>query len=180
MKIKNTKLLFIYRHSIFKIFSFETDNKDLQNITKALNIKKRKDRIEYVYDEAIKYINNYYSEDLCKFKNGKCIVQRQNKKDGINGCCRYCHLVTEKGCPSANLACKLLYCKTALGNIKLLKLREIPILKCLSIWQRSILKGSFFETKEEVIKDLYYGPVYSAFKNIFKEIPKIFKNRYKK
>lgn len=40
--------------------------------------------------------------------------------------------------------------------MKLLKLREIPILKCLSLSQRIILKGSFFQTREEVIKGLYY------------------------
>ena len=40
--INNTKLLFLYRLSIFKLFTFKTDNEDLKTIVKALNIKRRK------------------------------------------------------------------------------------------------------------------------------------------
>ncbi len=112
--INNTKLLFLYRLSIFKSFTFKTDNKDLKIIVEALNIKRRKDRIKYVYEEAIKVINKYYYMDLCKFKDNKCIVQRKNKSNTISGCCRTCLILTDKGCPSNNLTCKLLYCKTAL------------------------------------------------------------------
>ena len=177
MELKSTKLLFLYRSFLFKHIKFETKDNNLKTIVDALNIKKRKQRIEYVYDEAIKYINNYYSDDLCKFENNKCIVQRNSKKDIINGCCKLCPLVTDKGCPSSNLACKLIYCNTALGNLKLLKLRDIQILKCLSILQRLTLKGDFFLTKEEIIKDLYYGPIYSSFKTTFKEFSKLFKKK---
>ena len=79
--INNTKLLFLYRLSIFKLFTFKTNNEELKTIVKALNIKKRKNRIKYVYEEAIKVINNYYYMDLCKFKDNKCIVQRKNKSN---------------------------------------------------------------------------------------------------
>lgn len=175
MELRSTKFVFLYRSFLFRIVKFKTNEKELKNIVQALNIKKRKQRIEYVYDEAIKYINEYYSDDLCQFENNQCIAQRKGKKKGKFGCCRECLLVTDKGCPSSNLACKLIYCKTALGNIKLLKLMEIPILKCISLFQRSILKGDFFQTREEIIKDLYYGPVYSSFRICFKELAKLLK-----
>ena len=175
MIVKSTKLLFLYRSLLFRHVKFETKDKELKNIVRALNIKKRKKRIEYVYDEAIKYINNYYLDDLCKFENNMCIAQRNGKRNGTFGCCRECPLVTDIGCPSSNLACKLIYCKSALGNVKLLKLREIQILKCLSLFQRIILKGDFFHTREEILNDLYYGPVYSSFRIYFKELAKLLK-----
>ena len=102
MKLKSTKLLFLYRSFLFRFVKFKTNNNNLKNIVHALNIKKRKTRIEYVYDEAIKYINKYYSDDLCRFKNNQCIAQRKGNKKGSFGCCRNCPLVTDKGCPSSN------------------------------------------------------------------------------
>lgn len=63
MEVKSTKLLFLYRSFLFRFVKFETKNNDLKNIVQALNIKTRKARIEFVYDEAIKYINKYYSKD---------------------------------------------------------------------------------------------------------------------
>lgn len=154
---------------MFRFTKFDTNNKDLTKIVKALNLKGKK-RIIYVYDEAIKEINKYYSKDLCQFKDNQCIVQRTNGKGQVNGCCCLCSLKTEKGCPTVNLSCKLLYCKTALGNIKALKLNDIKILKVLSLRQRLILKGEFFSSKEEIINDLYHGIVYSAFRACFSEI----------
>ncbi len=155
--IKNTKLLWLYRSLIFNGVNFVTKNNDLKLIVEALNIKKRKERINFVYDEAIKYINKYYEKDLCKFENGMCIVQRNNGSNDKNGCCKRCKLVTDKGCSTTNMACKLIYCKTALKNFKSLKIREIEILKCFSPLQRIILKSCFFNTREEIINYLYYG-----------------------
>lgn len=170
INLKNIKYLFLYQSFLFKKVVFETDDKSLLSIVKALNIKNKLLRIEYIYDEGIKYINNYYSDDLCKFEDNKCIAQRKNGNEYINGCCRKCPIVTDNGCPSSNLVCKLVYCKTALGNIKLLKFNEIPILKCLSIKQRMILRSSFFNTREEILNDLYYGLIYSLIRGLKKEI----------
>jgi len=168
--LKSTRLLWLYRSFIFKNTKFFSKNKELETIVNALNIKNRIKRIEYVYEKAIEYINKYYSEDLCKFENNQCIVQRNLGTGHINGCCRTCSLVTSKGCPSNNLSCKLIYCKSALGNIKLLSVWKIPILRCLSIGQRLILRGDFFNTKEEIIKDLNYGLCYWMLKELWKDI----------
>lgn len=170
IKINNTKLLFLYRSCLFRFCSFYSDNNDLREIVMALNIKNRRERITYVFDEAISVLNNYYSDDLCQFKDGKCIVQREKNIDRVNGCCRLCPIVTDKGCPSVNIMCKLIYCKRALGNIKLLKMSDIKILKCLSPIQRLIILSDTFNTREEVIKDLYYGPFYSVPRGLFKEL----------
>ncbi len=170
IEIRKLRLLFLYRTIFFKRVTFTSEDKNLETIIKALNIKKRKQKIEFVYDEAIKYIDQYYTTDLCKFKNSQCIVQRQNNNHEVNGCCRICPLVTNKGCPSKNIACKLVYCKTALANLKPLKINNIPILKCLSLRQRLIVMGNFFNTREEILKDINYGVVYSTCRSLKREI----------
>ena len=170
MKINNLNKIFLYRSIFFKKVVFETDIKEYKIIVEALNIKNRKKRIAYVYDEAVKIINKYYSDDLCKFKNNQCIAQRKNKSKTISGCCRTCPLVTDKGCPTSNLTCKLLYCKTALKNLKALKIGDIKILKCLSITQRLILKTDFYATREQVINDLYYGIIIYGIRSLLREI----------
>lgn len=170
IKVKNTKFLFIYRTLIFKKIKFETENPNLKNIMKALNIKDKRKRVEYVYNETIKALNKYYHEDLCKFIDGQCIIQRTNKKGKYNGCCRFCPLVTDKGCPSENVSCKLIYCKTATKNIKLIRIRDIDITKCLTPFQRVILKGDFFVTKDEFIDDLCSGILVYAYRTIKRDI----------
>ena len=168
IKIMNTKLLFLYRSIFFRKVKFETSNKDLRIIVNALNIKNKKNRIMYVYDEAIKYINNYYREDLCKFIDGKCIAQRNNCSEHVDGCCYRCPIVTDKGCPSSNFACKLIYCKTAIGNMKRLNFNDVKILKCLSIPQRIVILTDFFSTREEILKDVNRGLLITVCKYIFK------------
>ena len=46
IEVKNTKMLFLYRCFLFKFINFETKDKKLKVIVNALNIKKRKQRIE--------------------------------------------------------------------------------------------------------------------------------------
>ena len=41
MELKNTKLLFLYRSILFKFIKFETKDKNLKPIVKALNIKNK-------------------------------------------------------------------------------------------------------------------------------------------
>ena len=61
IKLKNTKLLFIYRHSLFKLFSFATDNKDIENIIKALL-----DDINMSQDKYYEELNNKEKYNLAK------------------------------------------------------------------------------------------------------------------
>ncbi|MBR3362721.1 MAG: hypothetical protein IKG40_02215 [Bacilli bacterium] len=178
MELKNTKLLFLYRSILFKFIKFETKDKNLKPIVKALNIKNKKQRIEYIYDEAIKIINNYYSDDLCKFIDNKCIAARKYKKDKINGCCRLCIHQNSKGCKVNNLSCKLFYCKAALENIKKLNIDEIAILKCLNKRQRFILKSDYFSTREEVINDLYYGIIIATIRISYRLIKQLLKRKH--
>lgn len=180
MELRSTKLLFLYKSFLFKRVFFTTKNKELKKIAKGLNIKKRRKRIEYIYNEAIREINSYYAKDLCDFKNNQCIAQRLSGRSDVNGCCiSNCPNFGDKGCVTINLTCKLIYCKSALGNIKRLKFRNIKILKLLSIAQRIILRTDFFSSREEIISDLYYGLIIYGFRCVKKELV-LFKRKLKR
>ena len=170
---KFLKKLNFYKYMYLTDYNIENNinKKELDIIIKALSIKKRKERIAYLYDEGAKYIDKYYSEDLCQFKDNKCFLQRKRNDGSKYGCCRYCkYVISNKGCPTSNISCKMIYCKEALKNIKKLKLSDIDFFKCFSIFQRIILKIDYCSTRDQVINDLYYGPIYWLIRSIKKGI----------
>ncbi len=161
--IEFLKKLFFYKYDKLTRFNIVNNigNEEIDKISKCLNIKSRRKRITYIYDEIINYLNEYYKEDLCKFENDKCFVQRMNNSKTKFGCCGDCNLVKSgMGCPTNNVSCKLLYCKPAIKNIKKIRLTDIPITRCLSVFQRFMLRFDFFSTREQVINHLYFGLIY--------------------
>lgn len=160
-KEKFIKKLYLYRYNIF--IKYETDIKDeeLNIIINALNIKSRYKRIKYIINNGIDIIDNYYKEcNLCKFINNKCICHRKINKDYINGCCRKCIYQSSKGCTTKNIACKLYNCSYVDYNGKnKLNFNDINLFKLLNPYQRYILKNDYFSKPNEVIIDLYVGPV---------------------
>lgn len=167
--------LFLYR-SILCLFVKFYDNNSLipvDNIIDCLNIKNRKKRITYIYDNLCKQIDTYYQDkNICKFEHGKCFIQKKKKKY-TNGCCRRCKYVGPTGCTSSNFACKMFYCSSAAKGYTLLTEKDLPLLKCLSIRQRFILRHDFFSSREEVIKDLCWE---SVFINLFRIYPRFISN----
>ena len=154
--------LFFYKSFIFKktTFTVETKYEQLKPIIKALNIKKRKDRITYIYDEACRQIDNHYkNKNICGFKNNKCYVQQKLNNGTINGCCRLCKYQSEKGCKTVNLTCKLFTCSEVEKRCKIITFDDLKILNLLSYRNKMILKSDYFSKRENVIKDLYYGSV---------------------
>lgn len=166
-----------YKYYPFTKFIIKNNinNPNITIISNYLNIKNRTKKIKYIYKEAIKYINNYYTQDLCQFKNNQCFIQRRNKSNKRFGCCQDCKLVKENlGCTTNNFSCKLVYCKPAIKNITLLKIKDIDILRCYSLIQRFILRFDFFSTEEQIINDLKYGIPW-LFRSFFKGIKIAFK-----
>ena len=152
--------LFFYKSFIFKKtkFTVETNYEEVKPIINALNIKKRKPRITYIYDEACKQIDNHYkNKNICGFKNNKCYVQQKLQNGTINGCCRMCLYQSTKGCTTKNLTCKLFTCSEVEKRCKVIKFDDLKILNLLSFRNRMILKSDYFSKREDVIKDLYYG-----------------------
>lgn len=150
--------LFLYRSFLYSFVNFESSCKSLKPLVNALNIKTRKKRIAYVYDEACRTIDNYYkNKNLCDFKDGRCISHRENNKTLKNGCCRLCEHRTGGSCPSRNIACKLFFCTTVKEKNETLKFSDISILKVLTPLQRFTLKSDYFSLEKDVINDLYSG-----------------------
>ena len=152
--------LFFYKSFIFKktYFTVETNFEEVKPIINALNIKKRKERIIYIYDEACNQIDKHYqNKNICGFKNNKCYVQQKLQNGTINGCCRMCLYQSAKGCTTKNLTCKLFTCSEVEKRCKVIKFDDLKILNLLSFRNRMILKSDYFSKREDVIKDLYYG-----------------------
>ena len=154
--------LFFYKSFIFKktYFTMETSFEEVKPIINALNIKKRKERIIYIYDEACNQIDKHYqNKNICGFKNNKCYVQQKLQNGTINGCCRMCMYQSAKGCTTKNLTCKLFTCSEVEKRCKVIKFDDLKILNLLSFRNRMILKSDYFSKREDVIKDLYYGSI---------------------
>lgn len=168
------KRLFIYRSFLCRFIQFKSSSLlPINSFIIALNIKNRKKRIIYIYDHLCNSLDTYYQDkNFCKFKNGKCIIQ-QRKKKYVNGCCRRCKYVTDKGCATSNFACKMFYCESSHKNEKLLTDKELPLLKCLSIRQRFILRHDYFSSREDVINDLWWE---SVIINLFRIYPRFISN----
>lgn len=168
------KLLPLYKSFLFgKIyFLLESSNDGLERIIKALNIKSKRERIEYVYDEACMELDNQFKGiNVCGFKNNKCYTQRSCNK--INGCCRKCIYQSNRGCTTKNLTCKLFYCGEVTKKYNPLKFEDLTILKVLSIRQRIILKHAYFSSREEVLKDLEIGSlIIFVFRLVYRYIAK--------
>ena len=168
--IKRIKLYkrLIYRNTIFKTNSKDID---IQRIIKGLNIKNRKERITYVFDESCKMLDNQTKNtNICGFdKNKQCIVQRNNKSNHICGCCRLCEYVTLNGCPSKNVACKLFNCSEVTKNYNTLKYKDLYLLKLLNFKQRQIIKSNYFTIREEALKDKGFNIHLKAAEELVKE-----------
>ena len=184
--VNNYKWLILYKTFLFNHHTFKTKSHDdnLIAITNALNIKKRNKRIEYIYDYACEQLDKYYSDkNTCKFVNGQCRNQQGSDCKYNNGCCRLCMYQSSKGCKTSNLTCKLFYCDSVFNEFKVLRMRDIPILKLLTARQRLILRYDFFSSRENVLLDLKIGMIsfygIRIFFNIIKTLfvlPKIRKN----
>lgn len=169
LEVKNTKqlnnfykLLPIYKSFIYRPVEFivEDDKFKIQKIVYALNIKSRRKRISYVFDEACREIDELFKEkNICGFKNGKCYLQRKNHSPEFNGCCRKCRYQSCEGCITKNLACKLFFCSEVKKRHKVIEFDDIKILRCLSIRQRLIVKSDYFSKRDEVLKDLYFNSI---------------------
>lgn len=148
----------LYKSLFYKniTFKMDKDKYDIQSIITALNIKNRKKRITYIYDEACRKIDNHYkNRNICGFKNNKCYVQQKLNNGNINGCCRYCLYQSSVGCKTSNLTCKLFTCSEVEKRCKTVKYEEIKILKLLNYRQRLIAKTNYFTKRETFINDLY-------------------------
>ncbi len=79
-----------------------------------IDLKKLSIEYDRFYEEADKLFKKY---NPCKFKDGKCICNRNNTYPSKNGCCGMCRYLNSKGCTIKSLGCKLYICWREHGKI---------------------------------------------------------------
>ncbi len=161
----------IYYNTLFVVKN-DINEKNIDYIISALNIKNRKKRIEYIYDQSCDLIDEKFENiNICGFKNGKCYVQRKLKNDKCNGCCRKCLYQTENGCTTKNLSCKLFNCSEVTSRYNVIRYNDLKLLKLFSLKNKIIIKSDYFSKKDDVLKDLYsYSLIYSTFRIVYRLI----------
>lgn len=159
----------LYCNTLFVVKN-NINNKMIDYIINALNIKNRKKRIVYIYDSSCELIDdNTKNINICGFKNNKCYVQRKIKNGKCNGCCRKCLYQTNEGCPTKNLACKLFNCSEVTSRYDVIKYDDLKLLQLLSLKNQFIIKSDYFSTREDVLKDLYcYSFTYSTLRIVYR------------
>ena len=173
---KFLKKINIYKSILYYNTLFEVKNnineKNIDYITNALNMKNRKKRIEYVYDQSCKLIDwKNKGINICGFENGKCWVQRKIKNGKCNGCCRKCIYQTSNGCSTKNLSCKLFNCTEVRSRYNVIRYNDLKLLRLLSKKNQIIIKSDYFSKREDVLKDLYsYSLIYSTFRIFYRLI----------
>ena len=173
---KFLKRINIYKSILYYNTLFEVKNnineKNIDYITNALNMKNRKKRIEYVYDQSCKLIDwKNKGINICGFENGKCWVQRKIKNGKCNGCCRKCIYQTSNGCSTKNLSCKLFNCTEVRSRYNVIRYNDLKLLRLLSKKNQIIIKSDYFSKREDVLKDLYsYSLIYSTFRIFYRLI----------
>lgn len=184
--VKLLKHIKYYKIMSYFNITFEIQNNikndEVHAISKALNIKKRKKRIEYVYDEICRFIDSKNKNiNICGFEHNKCHVQLLKGSDKCNGCCRTCLYQSTNGCLTKNLACKMFYCSEVKKRYKVLKYDDLNLLKLLSWKQRFIIKSDYFSLREDVLKDLYsISIIYSSSRILYRMIRNYLLLFYKK
>ena len=173
---KFLKKINIYKSILYYNTLFEVKNnineRNIDYITNALNMKNRKKRIEYVYDQSCKLIDwKNKGINICGFENGKCWVQRKIKNGKCNGCCRKCIYQTSNGCSTKNLSCKLFNCTEVRSRYNVIRYNDLKLLRLLSKKNQIIIKSDYFSKREDVLKDLYsYSLIYSTFRIFYRLI----------
>ena len=162
----------ILYHNTFFVLNNNINDSMVNHIISALNIKNRKKRINFIYDQSCTIIDEKVKgKNICGFKNGKCYVQRKLKNDKCNECCRKCIYQTNYGCPTSNLVCKLFNCSEVTSRYEVITYKDLKLLKILSLKNQLIVKSGYFSKREDILKDLYsYSIVYSTLRIIYRII----------
>ena len=147
----------LYRNTRFEISS-ALHNERIRDMETALNIKNRRQRIEYLYDRACDIVDEYNNKNgiICHYSaEGICEDPKHQKNK--NGCCFICYLQSPEGCPTKNLSCKLFYCDHMCSKYVPITMDDIDLLKLFTWSQREIIKSNEFLDRKTYIDILWVG-----------------------
>lgn len=136
-------------------------NRELHIIEKGINLKDKKKRYSYVYDEICKILDEKVDTNYCEFKNDTCYRDRLKNNGHKNGCCECvgrgkCKFLKNGNCTMKScMACKLFTCSALRKKgIKEKATNYLPLKVFFTSKQRDILSFSYWTPKEVVIKRL--------------------------
>lgn len=136
-------------------------NRELHIIEKGINIKDKKKRYSFVYDEVCKILDEKISMNYCEFKNDTCYRDRQKNNGHKNGCCECegrgkCKFLINGNCTMKScIACKLFTCSALRKKgINEKASKYLPLKVFFTSKQIDILSYSYWVPKDIVIKRL--------------------------
>ena len=146
-----------------RIYSYLDDktNRELSIIEKGINIKDKKERYSYVYDEVCKILDEKVDTNYCEFKDNVCYRDRLKNNGHKNGCCEClgrgkCKYLNDGVCTMKScMACKLFTCASLRKKgIDEKANNYLPLKVFFTKKQRDILSYSYWTPKDVVIKRL--------------------------
>ena len=112
---------------------------------------------------AVHYSCDYLDKEneinnMCDFKDNKCVKHRELKIDKKTGCCpSFCKYVDCKVCTVKNLSCKIFMCNFLEDRGYYFTPHTIPVLKKhLNIVERFMCFGLLFKTTKRTISRLWF------------------------
>lgn len=119
---------------------------------------KFKDRLGMSVHYACDYLDKENSiNNMCDFKDNKCVKHREKNIDRSTGCCPpFCKYTKCKTCTVKNLSCKLFMCDYLEEKGYKFSPHTVPVLKRhLNFFERFMSIGLLFKTTKKTIKILW-------------------------
>lgn len=130
----------------------------------------KKQKYEYLYDEICEELDKrVITKNVCDFKDNKCIAKR--KTNCTMGCCHHfknryfgilyeknmqlCEYQKDKKCTAKCISCKMYMCSDLRKKgYRFTCFNVLPIKIYFNLFQKLIIKTSFFTPKERILKRL--------------------------
>lgn len=139
---------------------------DIIKCLKAVFIKEKRKRIEYIYDQVCNDLDEEFAKNnYCDFKDDVCTGKRNCGERVTMGCChkfkhpltmngelKECPYLVDKHCSTQCITCRLFTCDAI--KVKF-KLKDITLIESFfNPIQKLIVKTNFFTKREKIIDRL--------------------------
>lgn len=165
IKNKKCKIHFLYQDydivddSFLENHKLNKDIMDMIYITHAINIKDKKERYSYIYDQVCKFLDKEFQvNNICRFEDNLCIGVRSHCHcQSEYGCCYgrkrgLCKNLVDNHCTIQSISCKLFVCNCLKKEKIEYKVNDLVLLKYFfNPIQKYYIEYSLFKDKSEMI-----------------------------
>ena len=149
----------IHKLSCELISNKKRDINSLEDLANAINIRNKKERIEFIYDRVCDYLDSdFLGQNKCEFLKNQCLADRAKPYYKDCGCCRaksgeLCDYLKDGKCTIRNLGCKFFICPTLKKKGLKYKINDFYLLKYFcNFREKIVLRYTIFVPKEKVIE----------------------------